>query len=103
MCTPLDPDALAALPLKERTTAVLDAINGTGVPNAAEVPAPADPTLTAAVEGWRERLGTTPALAAVVALLERASDPAEMTRSIPAALRDPTAPGPDEPFLARAV
>ncbi len=82
---------------------IVDAINATGTPNATEAPAPPDPSLAAAVDRWRDHLGTSPALAAVVALLERALEQAEMTRRLLDALRDPTAPEPADPFLARAV
>ena len=100
---PLDPTALAELPLKPRTQRVLAAINELGPSNAIESPAPADAELEAAAASWRERLGVSRPQAVALAVLDELDDPSHCTRAVLQAAREGQQPADPGPFVARAI
>jgi 1-acyl-sn-glycerol-3-phosphate acyltransferase len=67
---PIDPEALRALPLKERKQVVIDAINGLGPSPADERPTAPDPDFARRVEAWTARCGGTPEHAVLMATLD---------------------------------
>ncbi len=66
---PISPEMLSALPYKDRTKRVIEAINGLGTPAAQEVPARGNEGLASNVSDWRSTLGDHP-LAVIPAVLE---------------------------------
>jgi len=67
---PIEPAALASLPLKERKQVVIDAINGLGPSPSDERPATPDPAFARRVEPWIPRCGGTPEHAVLMATLD---------------------------------
>ncbi len=67
---PIEPDALRALPLKERKQVVLDAINGLGPASAREQPTAPDAAFARRVAAWTPRCGESTEHAVLLATLE---------------------------------
>ncbi|MGB0589602.1 MAG: beta-ketoacyl synthase N-terminal-like domain-containing protein [Myxococcota bacterium] len=76
---PIAPESLASMGLKERSAAVLSAINTLGLPADEEQPSAPEPELSAAVSGWREALKCTESTAVALAALERLPSPSADT------------------------
>jgi 1-acyl-sn-glycerol-3-phosphate acyltransferase len=68
--SPIEPDALRAMTLKQRKERVLAAINGVGPPVAEEVPGAPDLGFAARVADWGERAGVGLARATLLAVLD---------------------------------
>ncbi|MBI3270542.1 MAG: polyketide synthase dehydratase domain-containing protein [Planctomycetes bacterium] len=80
---PIHPEALKALPLKDRKQVVLDAINGLGPRHAEESPSPPDPSFEAKVNAWVARTGATPEHATLWSVLDELPAPgSEETRRL---------------------
>jgi hypothetical protein len=67
---PIEPAALASLPLKERKQVVIDAINGLGPAPSDERPTAPDPAFARRVEPWIPRCGGTTEHAVLMATLD---------------------------------
>jgi acyl transferase domain-containing protein/3-hydroxymyristoyl/3-hydroxydecanoyl-(acyl carrier protein) dehydratase/1-acyl-sn-glycerol-3-phosphate acyltransferase len=101
---PIEPEALASLPLKERKQVVIDAINGLGAPPSEERPTAPDPAFARRVEAWTARCGGTPEHAVLMATLDSLTAfRSEATRRFVAGAREDaivTGEGPAGEWLA---
>ncbi len=79
---PILPEALAGMGLKERKSAVIEAINGLGPTNAAEEPFPGDPAFEARVAAWQAETGVSAEDAVLACVLADAVTPTAETRAI---------------------
>jgi len=101
---PIEPAALASLPLKERKQVVIDAINGLGPSPSDERPTAPDPAFARRVEPWTARCGGTTEHAVLMATLDAlGSYRSEDTRRFVAGAREGaivTGEGPEGEWLA---
>jgi hypothetical protein len=74
---PLLPETIAALPLRERKTVVLEAINSLGSDHATEEPLPGDTAFAEKVAAWQAKTGVDAEHAAVLEALREVDSPSE--------------------------
>jgi 1-acyl-sn-glycerol-3-phosphate acyltransferase len=95
--TPLSPETLQSMGYKERITAVIEAINGLGIPCAEETPNPGDLSLVQGVNEWMERHAVAEPEAVMAVLLGMMANPGPDTRQLLAINQDSVVKWPVNP------
>ncbi|PSR32412.1 MAG: hypothetical protein C7B46_14505 [Sulfobacillus benefaciens] len=95
--TPLSPETLQSMGYKERITAVIEAINGLGIPCAEETPNPGDLSLVQGVNEWMERHAVAEPEAVMAVLLDTMANPGPDTRQLLAINQDSVVKWPVNP------
>ncbi|MEX1362179.1 MAG: hypothetical protein AB1Z98_03590, partial [Nannocystaceae bacterium] len=92
---PIEADQLRSLPLRERKDAVLEALNGLGMPSALEAPHEPRPRFAAEVQRWVDRTGAHPAWATVLQTLLRRDNVSAAVQAVVEAARSGRVPADD--------